>query len=70
MYQSNAKPGDFIWADANGDGVISDLDKVNLGSSIPKYNFGATLNLNYPEFGIRIINKICIKRQQFVYLSY
>ena len=34
MYQSNAKPGDFIWADANGDGVISDLDKVNLGSYI------------------------------------
>lgn len=56
-YQSNAKPGDFIWADANGDGVISDLDKVNLGSSIPKYNFGATINLNYKNLDFSIFGQ-------------
>ncbi|WP_312076135.1 TonB-dependent receptor [Chryseobacterium sp.] len=57
MYQSNAKPGDFIWADTNGDGVISDLDKVNLGSSIPKYNFGATVNLNYKNWDLSIFGQ-------------
>lgn len=46
----NAKPGDFIWADSNGDGQISDLDKVNLGSSIPKYTFGLTANINYKNW--------------------
>ncbi len=46
----NAKPGDFIWQDNNGDGKIDDNDKVNLGSSIPKYTFGLTLNLNYKNF--------------------
>jgi hypothetical protein len=46
----NAKPGDFIWQDNNGDGKIDDNDKVNLGSSIPKYTFGLTVNLNYKNF--------------------
>lgn len=57
MYQSNAKPGDFIWADANGDGIISDLDKVNLGSSIPKFNFGATLNLSYKNWDLMVFGQ-------------
>ncbi len=57
MYQSNAKPGDFIWADANGDGLISDLDKVNLGNSIPKFNFGATLNINYKNWDLMVFGQ-------------
>lgn len=57
MYQSNAKPGDFIWADANGDGVISDLDKVNLGNSIPKFNFGATVNINYKNWDLMVFGQ-------------
>src|SRR5215216_443407 len=44
--QPNARPGDFIWADLNGDGTISsgDLDKTFLGNNIPKYTFGFTVN--------------------------
>lgn len=57
MYQSNAKPGDFIWSDANGDGVISDLDKVNLGNSIPKFNFGATVNINYKNWDLMVFGQ-------------
>ncbi|UQB69438.1 SusC/RagA family TonB-linked outer membrane protein [Epilithonimonas zeae] len=56
-YQSNAKPGDFIWADSNGDGVINDEDKVNLGNSIPKFNFGATLNLNYKNWDLMVFGQ-------------
>ena len=39
------KPGDFRYQDTNGDGVITEKDKVFLGSSIPKltYSFSAGL---------------------------
>lgn len=50
--QPNARPGDFIWADINGDGVISsdDKDKTFLGNNIPKFTFGFTINLEYKGF--------------------
>ena len=57
MLQSNAKPGDFIWQDANGDGVIDDNDNVDLGSSIPKFNFGATLNLGYKNWDLMVFGQ-------------
>lgn len=50
----DAKPGDFIWADTNGDGKITDLDKVNLGNSVPKYTFGMTVNLNYKNWDLMV----------------
>ncbi|WP_276378738.1 TonB-dependent receptor [Flavobacterium sp. H4147] len=50
LIQPNAKPGDFRWVDNNGDGSISDDDKQFLGTSIPKYTFGLTLNLDYKGF--------------------
>lgn len=54
MILPNAKPGDFIWADTNGDGVITDADKVNLGNSIPKFTFGMTVNLNYKNWDLMV----------------
>ncbi|WP_185204414.1 SusC/RagA family TonB-linked outer membrane protein [Chryseobacterium sp. C3] len=57
LLQTEAKPGDFIWADSNGDGVINDLDKVNLGSSIPKYNYGATLNVSYKNWDFMVFGQ-------------
>ena len=50
LIQPDAKPGDFRWVDTDGDGVITEKDKTFLGSSIPKYTFGLTLNLNYKSF--------------------
>ncbi|MGZ8538373.1 MAG: SusC/RagA family TonB-linked outer membrane protein, partial [Flavisolibacter sp.] len=50
--QPNARPGDFIWADIDGDGTITsgDLDKTFLGTNLPKYTFGFTVNLAYQGF--------------------
>jgi TonB-linked SusC/RagA family outer membrane protein len=52
--QPNARPGDFMWADINGDGTITndDQDKTFLGSNIPKYTFGFTINLEYKGFDL------------------
>lgn len=48
--QPNAVPGDFRWKDNNGDGQITDDDKTFLGSPLPKYTFGITINLDYKNF--------------------
>jgi TonB-linked SusC/RagA family outer membrane protein len=52
LIQPNARPGDFRWADLNGDGRITDgdLDKTFLGSNIPKYTFGFTINMDFRGF--------------------
>lgn len=52
--QPNAKPGDFRWVDTNGDGTISDEDKQYLGSAIPKFSFGLTVNLDYKGFDMMV----------------
>jgi len=50
IIQPDARPGDFQFADTNGDGTINDLDKVFLGSNIPKFTFGFTINMEYKGF--------------------
>ena len=48
--QPNAVPGDFRWVDSNGDGTIDNDDRVFLGSPLPKYTFGFTVNLTWKNF--------------------
>ncbi len=48
--QVNAAPGDVRFVDANGDGVINDLDRVYQGNSIPKVYFGLNANASYGNF--------------------
>jgi hypothetical protein len=52
LIQPDARPGDFMWADLNGDGKITNdnLDKTFLGTNIPKYTYGFTINLDYKGF--------------------
>lgn len=52
LIQPNAVPGDFRWTDTNGDGAITDGDKQFLGSPLPKYTFGLTLNFDYKGFDL------------------
>ncbi|WP_423129685.1 SusC/RagA family TonB-linked outer membrane protein [Gaoshiqia sp. Z1-71] len=48
--QPNAKPGDIKFIDANGDGSITDADRVELGSPYPDFTGGLNLNLEYKGF--------------------
>lgn len=52
MIQPNAVPGDFRWKDLNGDGTISDDDRTDLGTFLPKYNFGLNLNAKYKKLDL------------------
>jgi len=55
--QPNAKPGDFKWADLNGDGVISDADRKYIGSSLPTWQYGLTFTAAYKNFDILVFGQ-------------
>jgi TonB-linked SusC/RagA family outer membrane protein len=52
--QPNAKPGDIKFIDDNGDGSITDADRVELGSPYPDFTGGLNLNLEYKGFDMNM----------------
>jgi len=53
VYQEGAQPGDLIFVDQDGDGVISfndDSDKTMIGSAIPDFTMGLALNMRFKGF--------------------
>ena len=51
---SGAAPGDLIFADMNGDGVIDDKDKCMIGNPHPDVTMGLTFNFGYKGFDLGI----------------
>ena len=51
------EPGDFIYKDLNGDGVINDRDKAPIGYSslLPRINYGFSLSANWKGFDVSIM---------------
>lgn len=47
-----AEMGDLIFKDTNGDGTISDDDRVYSGSGLPKYEIGFNMQFNYKNFDL------------------
>lgn len=43
----NARPGDLKYKDLNGDGVITDADRTNIGNPTPDFTYGITTSLRY-----------------------
>lgn len=52
--QPDAVPGDFIFQDTDGDGEITDFDRVDLGNPFPKYTFGFNFNIEAYGFDLNI----------------
>ena len=55
VVQEGAKPGDIRFVDQDGDGVINfndDSDKTFLGSPIPDFTMGFSLNMRYKGFDL------------------
>jgi TonB-linked SusC/RagA family outer membrane protein len=55
--QPNAKPGDFRWADLNGDGVINETDRTFIGNPTPKWSYGLTINAAYKGFDLVVFGQ-------------
>jgi TonB-linked SusC/RagA family outer membrane protein len=50
VIQPNAKPGDVIFNDLNGDGRINDEDRYNAGNGVPKISGGFFIDGKYRAF--------------------
>ncbi|MDF2432338.1 MAG: hypothetical protein JWP44_1969 [Mucilaginibacter sp.] len=48
------RPGDVMYKDVNGDGVINDKDRTFVGSPIPKFTYGFTGNVSYKNFDLSV----------------
>ena len=52
--QKTSKVGDFIYADTDGDKVISSKDRIALGDPNPKYNYGINTSFTYKNFDLAL----------------
>lgn len=48
------RPGDVMYKDINGDGVIDQSDRAFSGSPIPKFTYGLTANVQYKNFDLSV----------------
>ena len=46
--------GDIKYKDVNGDGIIDEKDKTNIGSPLPKWTFGWNNTLRYKNFDLNL----------------
>lgn len=51
-YQDGLKAGDIVYKDLNGDGQITDSDQSFLGSAIPVWTYGGSMNLSYKTWDL------------------
>jgi TonB-linked SusC/RagA family outer membrane protein len=51
-YQSNAKPGEFKYLDANKNDSINDADRVFLGNPNPKFTIGFNIGMRFSNFDL------------------
>jgi TonB-dependent starch-binding outer membrane protein SusC len=53
--QDGAQPGDIKFVDVNGDGVINDDDKTEIGNPFAKYLLNWGLNFTYKSFDLSVL---------------
>ncbi|HSI75735.1 MAG TPA: SusC/RagA family TonB-linked outer membrane protein [Lunatimonas sp.] len=59
----NTYPGDIRYRDQNGDGIINDEDKVNLGDPFPHLNYSVNFNLFFKRWDFSFLGQGVGKRQ-------
>ncbi|MDA3930683.1 MAG: TonB-dependent receptor [Prolixibacteraceae bacterium] len=55
LIQKRAKPGDIKYIDQNGDGTLTDDDKVDLGNPNPDFIYGFSFNCTYKAFDFQVV---------------
>jgi TonB-linked SusC/RagA family outer membrane protein len=69
--QVGAAPGRIRYVDINADGVINDLDRTWIGTTLPKLEYGLRIDLSYKKFDASIFGSGVGGRQGFdVYTRY
>lgn len=58
----NTLPGDIRYVDQNGDGIINEQDRVNLGDPFPHLNYSVTLDLRYKRWDFSMLGQGVGKR--------
>lgn len=58
----NTLPGDIRYVDQNGDGIINDKDRVNLGDPFPHLNYSVRVNFKYKKWDLNILGQGVGKR--------
>jgi TonB-linked SusC/RagA family outer membrane protein len=51
----NLAPGDLRYADIDGNGIVNDMDREVLGSTIPRFTYGFSLFGSYKGFDLNIL---------------
>ena len=62
----NAKPGDFRIQDTDGDGEITELDRVVMGNRQPEWLYGFNLNVGYKGFDMSALFQGIGKADAFI----
>ena len=52
QFNQTTYPGDLIYEDYNQDGRITDDDRQIIGSMVPRYTYGFTIDLGWKGFGL------------------
>lgn len=61
--------GDIKYKDLNGDGIIDENDRTNLGSPLPKFTFGWTNTFRYKNFDLSVFINGSVGNKVFNYLK-
>lgn len=61
------RAGDLKYKDQNNDGMITDADKIIIGSTVPRFTFGSTLGGSYKGFSISALIQGVGKADGYLY---
>jgi TonB-linked SusC/RagA family outer membrane protein len=62
----NTLPGDIRYVDQNGDGVINEMDRVDLGDPFPHLNYAVNVDLKYKRWDFTVMGQGVGKRTGWV----
>ena len=61
--------GDYIWEDLNGDGVIDEKDRTNIGNPLPKFTFGLNNSVTWKNFDLNVFISGSVGNKVYNYLD-
>ena len=51
---TSTAPGDIKFKDLNGDGIINEQDRTNIGNAVPTFTYGLTNTFTYKNFELTV----------------